>query len=218
MSPTLPGILSIGSSQLSSYISAWAGLRLHQVDADPLLLDPTRIEVTGRCHGDALRFRLANAYLHRGYRHEAALFDALGVNRDDLKTALRSGVPFRAWFFERRQNLPWMNENPDHGTLVVDELFQLRRSLEQTAHRTDLWQEADFSHMPSGMVQHFAWLRHLFSTRVRLAQDADFFPALMSINTYFGHDKREIFEAIGLDESLRRFFHIRTPLPLARSA
>jgi len=188
------------------------------MDCDPLHPDLTRIDVTSRCQGDALRFRLANTYLHRGYQHEGALFDALGVNRDDLKTALGSGVPFRAWFFERRENFPWMTENADRGKLVVDELFQLNRSLEQTAHRTDLWQEGNFSHMPSGMVQHFAWLRHLFSTRIRLAQDADFFPALMSINTYFSQDKRDLFEVIGIDESLRRFFHIRTPVPLARSA
>jgi hypothetical protein len=111
-----------------------------------------------------------------------------------------------------------MTEDANRGKFIVDELFQLNRSLNQTADRTERWEEGGLTHLPPGTAQHFSWLRHLFSTRIRLAQEADFYSDLMAINVYFSTDKRNTFQAIGLDEALCRFFRIKSRPPMSKIA
>jgi hypothetical protein len=216
MNGTLLYVLSPGSQQFFNYIETWSRLPLAQVDVDPIHPNLSMIDITSVDKEDHVRFRLANDCLSRGYGHYGNLMTALGVNGEALKQAITEGVPFRHWFWLQKDHLAWYRENRAQANVVLEDLLQMTRCLNQAALRVEEWKIEKFRRSPQGMEQHFHWLRGLLTRRARLAGEA--LGSQSALSVFFDEERRRMFNVGGLEDSMAEFFGIRIPVIPARLA
>jgi hypothetical protein len=196
-----------GGGTLLTYIQAWSLWRVHQADADPLNASPQRIDAAFARNPARLPFLLSQEYADAAGRQEQRLLTVLGIEPKRLASGLSSGVSFHAWFWDHPARFEWLHAETERGALVLDELYQLRRCLDQTRSRIAQWGRKPDDRPPPGLPQHLAWLRHHAVSRIRLAEEA-LFQTDQSLQIYFDPYKRRVFGAIGINESLARFFNL----------